>query len=108
MDILMVKRGGRFSGEAFALLPASSQMDFALAKNKTYMGKRYVEVFRAKKLVSIFEVAGRPAPDTPSLYYCRAVARVALPVWAGSGAEWRCGWHMVVNGRDGCRITTRR
>jgi hypothetical protein len=53
----MVKRGGRFSGEAFAVLPASTQMDFALAKNKTYMGKRYVEVFRAKKLVSTLGTA---------------------------------------------------
>lgn len=49
-DILMVKRGGRFSGEAFIVLQASHQVDFALQKNKTYMGKRYVEVFRVKKV----------------------------------------------------------
>ena len=47
----MVKRGGRFSGEAFVVLQASHQIDFSLQKNKTYMGKRYVEVFRVKKLV---------------------------------------------------------
>lgn len=107
MDILMVKRGGRFSGEAFALLPAGSQMDFALAKNKTYMGKRYVEVFRAKKLVS-FSQRGNQGSTRPSCAKCLPVVIRALHVWLGGGVERRAGWHTVVNGRVGCRTTTRR
>lgn len=30
-----------------------AQVQMALDKNKSYMGRRYVEVFKAKKLVSI-------------------------------------------------------
>lgn len=62
----MVKRGGRFSGEAFVVLQASHQIDFSLQKNKTYMGKRYVEVFRVKKLVrSWLAPAGLPEVTHP-------------------------------------------
>ena len=74
----MVKRGGRFSGEAFAVLPASTQMDFALAKNKTYMGKRYVEVFRAKKLVSTPQQGRQLLLSLPSAY-----VRIVLPLRVG-------------------------
>lgn len=48
----MVKRDGRFSGEAFVVLGSTLQIQMAVDKNKSYMGRRYVEVFRAKKLVS--------------------------------------------------------
>ena len=87
MDILMVKRGGRFSGEAFAVLPASSQMDFALAKNKTYMGKRYVEVFRAKKLVSI------PRAAQAVLLFPLLACMVSLLVGGPSTAH---AWHNMI------------
>ncbi|KAI8466024.1 MAG: hypothetical protein J3K34DRAFT_524870 [Monoraphidium minutum] len=50
LDILLVKRDGRFSGEAFILLPDAGHIQAGLDKNKSYMGRRYVEVFRAKKL----------------------------------------------------------
>ena len=90
MDILMVKRGGRFSGEAFALLPASSQMDFALAKNKTYMGKRYVEVFRAKKLVSLSQ-RGKPGLSTPHLFRRPVFAHHVLNVRPGGGVACHVG-----------------
>lgn len=52
LDIVMVKRHGRFSGEAYVVLPGVPPLDFALQKNRSYMGKRYVEVFKAKKMVS--------------------------------------------------------
>jgi len=48
----LVKREGRFSGEAFVVLGSPLQIQMAVDKNKSYMGRRYVEVFRAKKLVS--------------------------------------------------------
>ena len=51
MDILLAKRDGRFSGEAFVVLGSPLQIQMAVDKNKSYMGRRYVEVFRAKKLV---------------------------------------------------------
>lgn len=50
VDILLVKREGRFSGEAFVVLGSPLQIQMAVDKNKSYMGRRYVEVFRAKKL----------------------------------------------------------
>lgn len=50
MDILLCKRNGRFSGEAFVLMASPVQVDMAIAKDKTYLGRRYVEVFRAKRL----------------------------------------------------------
>eukprot|EP00873_Tetraselmis_striata_P007925 jgi/Tetstr1/428189/TSEL_018240.t1 len=49
VDILMVKRNGRFSGEAFVLLGTPLQVDYALQKNKMNMGRRYIEVFGAKR-----------------------------------------------------------
>jgi heterogeneous nuclear ribonucleoprotein F/H len=52
VDILLCKRDGRFSGEAFVVLGSPLQIQMAVDKNKSYMGRRYVEVFRAKKLVS--------------------------------------------------------
>ena len=51
VDILLAKRDGRFSGEAFVVLGSPLQIQMAVDKNKSYMGRRYVEVFRAKKLV---------------------------------------------------------
>ena len=51
MDVLLVRRVGRLSGEAFVVVPGMLQMDYALSKHKAYMGKRYVEVLAAKKLV---------------------------------------------------------
>lgn len=47
----MVKRDGRFSGEAYVVLGSPMAVDMALTKNKSYMGRRYIEIFKAKKLV---------------------------------------------------------
>lgn len=46
----MVKREGRFTGEAYVILGSPLLVDVALMKNKSYMGRRYIEIFRAKKL----------------------------------------------------------
>jgi hypothetical protein len=51
VDILLVKRDGRFNGEAYVVLASPSEIQLALDKNKSYLGRRYVEVFKAKKLV---------------------------------------------------------
>lgn len=47
----MMKKEGRFCGEAYVVLATPLFVDIALTKNKSYMGRRYIEIFRAKKLV---------------------------------------------------------
>jgi hypothetical protein len=59
VDILLVKRDGRFSGEAYVVLATPPEIQLALDKNKSYLGRRYVEVFKAKKLV-------RGPPESPA------------------------------------------
>jgi heterogeneous nuclear ribonucleoprotein F/H len=49
VDILLVHKNGRFSGEAFVVFPSNLQAEFALHRNRQNMGRRYVEVFRCKK-----------------------------------------------------------
>ncbi|KAF9611115.1 hypothetical protein IFM89_027015 [Coptis chinensis] len=49
VDILLVNKDRRFSGEAFCVLGYPLQVDFALQRNKQNMGRRYIEVFRTKR-----------------------------------------------------------
>lgn len=49
VDVLLVRKQGRFSGEAFVVFGAPMQVDYALQKNRHNMGRRYIEVFRCKK-----------------------------------------------------------
>ncbi|KAH7315861.1 hypothetical protein KP509_21G068400 [Ceratopteris richardii] len=49
VDVLLVHRRGRFSGEAYVVFGAPLQVDFALQRNRQNMGRRYIEVFRCKK-----------------------------------------------------------
>lgn len=49
VDILLVHKNGRFSGEGFVVFPSTMQAEFALHRNRQNMGRRYVEVFRCKK-----------------------------------------------------------
>lgn len=51
LDIIIVRRGQRTTGEAYILLRMPIQVEMVLRKDKTYLGKRYVEVNLAKKLV---------------------------------------------------------
>jgi len=48
----MVRRDGRLSGEAFVVLSSPMHVEVGLSKNRTYLGRRYIEVYRAKKMVS--------------------------------------------------------
>mmetsp|Transcript_11447 Transcript_11447/g.24603 ORF Transcript_11447/g.24603 Transcript_11447/m.24603 type:complete len:296 (+) Transcript_11447:172-1059(+) len=50
IDILMVRREGRLSGEAFIVLASPMHVELALSKNRTYLGRRYIEVYRSKKM----------------------------------------------------------
>jgi heterogeneous nuclear ribonucleoprotein F/H len=47
----MVRRDGRLSGEAFVVLALGVHVELALSKNRSYLGRRYIEVYRAKKAV---------------------------------------------------------
>ena len=51
LDIILVKRNGVRTGEAFVLLRLPVQVEHVLQKNKTNLGHRYIEVALAKKLV---------------------------------------------------------
>ena len=67
VDVLIVRRDGRATGEAYVLFANPMQMDFALQKNRGPMGRRYIEVFRSKKQDYYHAVANavnEPAPPT--------------------------------------------
>lgn len=49
IDIFLVNKDGRFSGEAFAVFAGHMQSELALRRDRQTMGRRYVEVFRCKK-----------------------------------------------------------
>ena len=61
VDVLLVRKNGRFSGEAFVVFGAPMQVDYALQKNRHNMGRRYIEVFRSKKQDYYFAVAAEVA-----------------------------------------------
>ena len=62
MDVVLMKRAGRFSGEAYVVLPGMAQVEAALAKHKHYMGRRYVEVLPTVREASHSQnLKGRPS-----------------------------------------------
>jgi hypothetical protein len=48
---MLVKRDGRFSGEAYVVMGTNRLLETVLKKDKSYIGRRYIEVFVAKKMV---------------------------------------------------------
>eukprot|EP00955_Chlamydomonas_euryale_P087708 364319-Chlamydomonas_euryale.AAC.6 len=72
----MVHRDGRLSGEAFIVMSSPMHVELALSKNRSYMGRRYVEVFRSKRAVRREASAWRlPTGQTK---------------WAGDGDGFMC------------------
>ncbi|XP_073122715.1 uncharacterized protein [Henckelia pumila] len=49
VDVFLVNKDGRFSGEAFVVFAGNMQAELALQRDRQNMGRRYVEVFRCKK-----------------------------------------------------------
>eukprot|EP00262_Sarcandra_glabra_P006554 TRINITY_DN18894_c0_g1_i1.p1 TRINITY_DN18894_c0_g1~~TRINITY_DN18894_c0_g1_i1.p1 ORF type:complete len:262 (+),score=43.69 TRINITY_DN18894_c0_g1_i1:178-963(+) len=49
VDVLLVNKNGRFSGEAFVVFAGPMQTEFGLQRDRQNMGRRYVEVFRCNK-----------------------------------------------------------
>lgn len=68
VDCLLVNKNGRFSGEAFVVFSSPMQAEFALQRNRQNMGRRYIEVFQAKKQeyyhAIASEVTNNPLFDT--------------------------------------------
>lgn len=48
VDVLLVNKSGRFSGEAFVVFAGPMQAELALQRDRQNMGRRYVEVFRCR------------------------------------------------------------
>ncbi|KAF5748748.1 heterogeneous nuclear ribonucleoprotein H3 isoform X3 [Tripterygium wilfordii] len=67
VDILSVRKGGKFTGESFCVLGYPMQVDFARQNNRQNMGRRYVEVFRSKRQE-----------------YYKAIANEVSDAWGGS------------------------
>lgn len=57
VDVLLVNKNGRFSGEAFVVFASAMQTEFALQRDRQNMGRRYVEVFRCKKQDYYYAIA---------------------------------------------------
>lgn len=49
VDVLLVNKNGRFTGEAFVVFAGYLLVQFALQRDKHNMGRRYVEVFRCRR-----------------------------------------------------------
>ncbi|CAA7057001.1 unnamed protein product [Microthlaspi erraticum] len=49
VDVLLVSKNGKFSGEAFVVFAGAMQVEIALQRDRQNMGRRYVEVFRCYK-----------------------------------------------------------
>lgn len=84
VDILFVKQSDRFTGEAFVVLPSLGLVELALGKNKSYLGRRYVEVFRASKLdyykaVNNEMLSGFPAARPPQLLVQQQQGSIGSP-----------------------------
>lgn len=49
VDIIFGQKGGRVTGEVFVVVANTRQVDLALQRNRFLMGRRYIEVFAARK-----------------------------------------------------------
>eukprot|EP00252_Welwitschia_mirabilis_P013501 TRINITY_DN2969_c0_g1_i1.p1 TRINITY_DN2969_c0_g1~~TRINITY_DN2969_c0_g1_i1.p1 ORF type:complete len:264 (-),score=28.74 TRINITY_DN2969_c0_g1_i1:147-938(-) len=49
VDVLLLHKNDRFSGEAFCVFGSPMHVEYAIRKDHHNMGRRYIEVFRAKK-----------------------------------------------------------
>ncbi|KAK4789139.1 hypothetical protein SAY86_020458 [Trapa natans] len=49
VDILLVNKNGRFSGEAFVIFAGDMHVELALQRDRLNIGRRYIEVFRCNK-----------------------------------------------------------
>ncbi|PHU03253.1 hypothetical protein BC332_28504 [Capsicum chinense] len=88
IDVLLVHKGGRFTGEAYCVLGYPLQVDFALQRNRQNIGRRYVEVFRSKKeeyykaiANDVFDSRGGSVPRGRSLDESKELAEHTGVLW---------------------------
>ncbi|KAK9112496.1 hypothetical protein Scep_020015 [Stephania cephalantha] len=84
IDVLLVNKNGRFSGEAFVVFASPLQTDFALQRDRQNMGRRYVEVFRCTKQEYYRAVAAesprsKKSTDKDNLEYTEMLKLRGLP-----------------------------
>ncbi|GJP47981.1 hypothetical protein CLOM_g7224 [Closterium sp. NIES-68] len=63
VDVLFVRKEQRLVGEAYVLFGSTLHSELALQRNKMHMGRRYIEVFRAKKAEYYNAIANEVAQD---------------------------------------------
>ncbi|KAG8373596.1 hypothetical protein BUALT_Bualt11G0040800 [Buddleja alternifolia] len=63
VDVFLVHKDGRFSGEAFVVFSGPMQADLALQRDRQNIGRRYVEVFRCKKQDYYHAIAAEVASE---------------------------------------------
>ncbi len=89
MDIVMVKRDGRFSGEAFVVLGNLQLVEAAMQKHRQFIGQRFIEIFPAQKRVgfALFEPSSRcldrnrkPSAFVPFATWTRALTWTTYPL----------------------------
>ncbi|GFP92588.1 heterogeneous nuclear ribonucleoprotein f [Phtheirospermum japonicum] len=93
VDVFLVNKEGRFSGEAFVVFSGHMQAELALQRDRQNMGRRYVEVFRCKKQEYYNAIAAevsegaygtsarrkRSSPDKDSMEYTEILKLRGLP-----------------------------
>lgn len=63
VDVLLVNKDGKFSGDAFVVFSRPIQADLAVQKDRHNMGPRYIEVFKCKKQEYYYAVAAELGYD---------------------------------------------
>ncbi|KAK1261879.1 hypothetical protein QJS04_geneDACA001385 [Acorus gramineus] len=69
VDILLIHKNERFTGEAFVLFASHFQAEIALQRNHQNMGRRYVEVFRSTKMDYYHAIATEVCYDDQAEYH---------------------------------------
>lgn len=94
IDIVIARRNGRPNGEAFVVLSAPALVQLALHRDKTYLGKRYVEVFRCRKhdyyrAVSIIMAENPEGHHAPGVVPAQPSGAYHAPSHAGPQSQAR-------------------
>ncbi|KAK1297080.1 hypothetical protein QJS10_CPB15g00233 [Acorus calamus] len=69
VDILLIHKSERFTGDAFVLFASHFQAELALQRNHQNMGRRYVEVFRSMKLDYYHAIVTEVCCDDQAKYH---------------------------------------
>ncbi|EPS74052.1 hypothetical protein M569_00703, partial [Genlisea aurea] len=79
VDIFLVNKDGKFSGEAFVVFAGNMQADLALQRDRQNMGRRYVEVFKCRKQDYYNAIAAEVNEAVPHYGSIVATHRISSP-----------------------------